>query len=305
MPNLRMLLVSFAFASGTAFSQQQSVPLPSPTADSIMALVAANQDKAEAERSRYVYLQHAHIVSRKGKTIMCEETTDARITPSANGSHSQLIKLDGRVLQKHAYLTYTTLPKAAESDMESGSHMFDIDVGDSDRELVEGMRADLTQDSSKDGIGAHLFPLTTKNQTAYNFHLIGRERVNGRDVFHLEFHPRDKNDYVWKGDTYVDAAEYQPVVVSTSMAKQIPFAVRALLGTNVPGLGFTVTYAPQPGGTWFPVSFGTEFKIHVLFLYSRTITIGAENKDFEKTHVESRILGAVNLPTDGDSPTQP
>src|SRR6185437_7581295 len=55
------------------------------TAEAIMARVAANQDSSEAERSHYIYVQHAHVVSRKGKTVMCEETTDSRVTPSVSG----------------------------------------------------------------------------------------------------------------------------------------------------------------------------------------------------------------------------
>ena len=77
------------------------------------------------------------------------------------------------------------------------------------------------------------------------------------------------------------------------MAKNIPIAVRILLGTSLPGLGFAVTYAPQPDGVWFPASFGTEFKINVLFFFHRNIALSVENRDFEKTHVDSRILPAI------------
>jgi hypothetical protein len=84
------------------------------------------------------------------------------------------------------------------------------------------------------------------------------------------------------------------------LSRRIPLAIRMLLGTNVPGLGFTAIYAPQPdakpNAVWFPVSFGSEFKIHVLFFFSRQITIAAENRDFEKTHVTSTILGTPTAP---------
>ncbi len=49
-------------------------------------------------------------------------------------------------------------------------------------------------------------------------------------------------------------------------------------------------YAPQPDGVWFPVSFGTEFKLHVLFFFSRQIIIDALNRNFEKTHVTSEMV---------------
>src|SRR5580765_2482188 len=78
------------------------------TAEAIMARVAANQDHAEMERTHYVYVQHARVVSRKGKTIMCEEITDSRVTPSDSGSHIELLKLDGRLLYKRQYITYNT-----------------------------------------------------------------------------------------------------------------------------------------------------------------------------------------------------
>jgi len=138
--------------------------------------------------------------------------------------------------------------------------------------------------------------------------------MNGHDCFHIAFTPNDKNEFGWKGDAYIDATAYQPVLIRTALSRKVPLAVRLLLGTNVPGLGFTIIYAPetgatepatpspgaqqteptppapQPGPVWFPVSFGTEFKLHVLFFLRRDITFNADNRDFEKTHVTSHIL---------------
>jgi hypothetical protein len=269
-----------------------------PNADAIMAKVAANQDQSEAERVHYLYVQHAHVTSRAGKTIHCEETTDTRIAPTATGYNHQLLKLDGRVLIKHEYIPYTQLPGTRNPNADASE---DINVTANgqdddpmDRDLVENMRDNLTREKTKDGLGAGLFPLTSKTQTDYDFHLIGTEHMNGREVFHLVFTPKDKNDYGWKGDAYIDTTAYQPVLVRTRMSRQIPFAVRTLLGTSLPNLGFTVIYAPEPsdkpGAIWFPISFGTEFKMHILFFLNREITLNVENHDFEKTHVTSKIL---------------
>ena len=71
-----------------------------------MARVGENQDRAEAERAHYVYVQHAKMVSRRGGKVMCEEITDYRMTPSSDGSTEQLLKVDGRYLKEHKYLTY-------------------------------------------------------------------------------------------------------------------------------------------------------------------------------------------------------
>lgn len=265
-----------------------------------MARVAANQDSAEDARRHYVYIQHAKVVSRKGHTIMCEETTDSRITPTETASHAELLKLNGRLLKKKQYITYTELlptqnRNAAEQDKsqaeaEGNDLTINLNDDETDRDLVENMRANLTRDRSKDGIGSRLFPLTSKAQANYFFHLDGRERMNGRDVFHIDFRPRLKDEYDWKGDAYIDAQSFQPVVVRTAMSRKVPFAVRTLLGTNVPGLGFNIVYAPQTGGVWFPVSFGTEFKLRLLFFFSREIVINAENRDFEQTHTSSKVL---------------
>lgn len=305
------------------------------TADSIMAKVAANQDRSEAERAHYVYVQHAKMASRKGKTVQCEELTDYRITPSGDGSHQELLKLDGRLRVKGKYVAYNALEpdgeknaldkdvkdkdahpkdkgeKNAENSAAKGALSKSADAHDEktdkdddaisvtigeeglDRDLVENMRKNLMQEKSKDGINAHLFPLTSEEQKNYTYQLVGRERMNGRDVFHIVFRPKDQNDFGWKGDAYIDTSAYQPVSVTTMMARKIPFAVRTLLGTDVPGLGFTVVYAPQVDGVWFPSSFSTEFKIHVLYFFHREIVLDAQNREFEKTHVTTRMLDGV------------
>ncbi len=305
-----MMIAGLLMIALTAAPQEAQ---EAPTAESIMAKVAANQEKAETERGRYLYVQHADVSSRKGRKIMCEELTDFRVVPTSGGSNTVLLKLDGKLWHKEAYIHYDRLeePKkdaaakpAAPSDQSQpakpeaneNSASVTVDEDDTDRDLVENMRQNLLGEKSKDGINARLFPLTPKGQQDYLFKLIGREQRNGRDVFHIEFTPKDRSDFGWKGDAFIDATAYQPVVVRTTMSRKIPIAVRALLGTNVPGLGFTVIYAPQPDGVWLPVSFGTEFKIHVLFFFNREIVISAENTGFEKTHVTSKIVSTG--PTD-------
>ena len=338
------------------YAEQPRPAEPLPSADSIMTRVAANQDRAEAERAHYVYVQHAKMVSRHGGTVKCEEITDYRMTPSSDGSQEQLLKLDGRQLTNHKYLAYHALSpeqiaaedaqkaaqekekqekeaqkKAAEkkapdkkdadkkdadkkdADKKDADKKDDdnqqtirVDIKDDsiDRDIVENVRWNLIHDKSKDGISAHLFPLTSKDQADYAFRMIGREHMNGRDVYHISFRPKKKDDFGWSGDAYVDTEAYEPVLITTVMARKIPFAVRTFLGINVPGLGFTVTYAPQPDGVWFPVTFSTEFKIKVLFFFNRQIILDAQNREFEKTHVTSRIVGdATPIEDSKDSPS--
>jgi hypothetical protein len=65
--------------------------------------------------------------------------------------------------------------------------------------------------------------------------------------------------------------------------------VRTLLGTDVPGLGFTTQYSRVEKDLWFPASFGTEFKIHAVYLFHRTVSVSLENKDFRRTRVDEQI----------------
>ncbi len=292
---MRALLLALLSGLSLTCHAQQAAP---PSADEIMARVAANQDRAEAERARYVYVQHARVLSRKGRTVMCEEVTDSRIVPTVDGSKSELLTISGRQWKKDRYISYHQLPKQTEAsaskDDKDSKEDKDDDLRDSniDLHLVEGMRDGLVKDKSKDGLAARLFPLTSKNQREYQYLLVGREQKNGREVFHIRFQPKDKDEFIWKGEAWIDTSAFQPVVISTAMARKVPFVARTMLGTNVPGLGFTIVYAPQADGIWFPTSFGSEFGLRIFFLFHRTIVIDAQNRDFEKTHVTSRIVEA-------------
>ena len=304
LPRCALLL----FLLTTLHAPADEPTTPALTADAIMAKVATNQDRTEAARAHFVYVQHAKVTSRKGKTIMCEETTDFRITPNPAGQKRALLSLAGVVRTPSGLVHYTQMPREDENspnakdievnddnvtvhDAEHGDAP--VRVKDTDIDLVEHMRRDFTSDDkSKDGVNAGLFPLTSKEQKDMVFELKGRELKNGRDTFRIAFHPKDKDDFGWKGEAWIDAKEFQPVVVRTALSRSIPFAVRALLGTNVPGLGFTVIYAPQQDNVWFPVSFGTEFKVKLLFFFSRQIVVAVENRSFEQTHVTTTIHGA-------------
>jgi hypothetical protein len=329
-----LLTAAFTMLTGCAFAAEPATP-GALAADQIMANVAANQDRTEAARTRYVYLQHIRAVSRKtnGK-VMCEEITDSRVSPRAKGSHQDLLKLDGRAWQKNHYIHYATLQDqpAEQKGKEAKTEKEDLDGIDVD--LLENLRKDLTDDEdpsqkhegvdfghgggdrpvgkdgseikgSKDGLAKGLFPLTSKRQQDYVFQLQGRQKMNGRDVYHVSFRPKDKSDFDWKGEAFIDTAEFEPVVVYTEMSRKIPLAVRTLLGTNLPGLGFSVTYDRQPDGVWFPVSFGTEFRMRVLFFLARDISISMTNTRFEKTHADARILDGVKVVENNNAGTPP
>lgn len=246
------------------------------TAKSIMARVAANQQRSETTRQQYVYKQQIHILTEKpGGKLMREETTDYNVVPTADGTKKKLTQLTGQYWHKGKYEQFTGEPTPEE--------------GSFDGDLINDLRDDLSDDSAKDGLARRWFPLTSEEQKDYDFQLLGQEVEQGRSLYHISFQPKDKDETLWGGDVYIDAAEFEPVRLFTRLAGHIPLLFRALLGTDVPGIGFNVVYQRQPDGVWFPATLSTEFRIRAEFIINRQVSVSLENSAFEHTHVVTRM----------------
>jgi len=269
-------------------------PDPNITAAEIMARVAANQDRSEQLRKNYVYCQHVHVATHKphGK-LMREETADYNVVPVPEGTRKELQLLTGRYLDKGHYRDFRGEPRPHTNNV--------------DAELIDALRGDLAGDvrrsapgqnvhidfdedlPTRDGIASGLFPLTSAQQEKYSYRLIGEEIFQGRPAYHIAFGPKNKYDFEWAGEAYIDKQEFQPMLVFTKLSRPVPFAVRAFLGTDLPGMGFSVQYARQPDGAWFPSSFGTEFHLKVLYFLNRDVSLSLDNRDFQHTQVDTRI----------------
>lgn len=270
---MRPILAALLFCGG-AWAEQAP-----ETAESIMAKVAANQERAQEARARWVYQQDANIrLLRTNGKMAREERRLYSVSPTEKGVDKKLDQFTGR---------YAAGKKVLDYD-KPGFHYKDVDL---DAEVIEGMADDFINDEkSKDGINHELFPLTSAEQKHYLFQLEGREKVKGRDAYRISFRPRPKEeDSCWKGEAWIDATEFQPVIVNTKLSFGIPFLVKAMLGTDVKQFGFQIHYEPVEDGVWFPVSYGTEFRFKAVFLYSRTVTIALSNKEFRKTTVTSEL----------------
>jgi hypothetical protein len=279
-----IVIVIAAYATCPGYCQQ------TPAVDAIMAKVAENQERAEKTRTAYLYKQRIVVTSRRtnGK-LMCEEKTDYQILPSETGLQKEQTRFEGKLWHKHSYVTYVS-----ENDEKSATKFtpsdVTIDLGDSlDVGLVRDFRDDLANDKTKDGLGKDLFPLTAEEQKQYEFQLVGQEQRQGRQVYRIRFRPKDRQEMTWAGEALIDAAEFAPVTISTKLSRPIPFLVKTLLGTDVPGLGFSVSYRRVADGLWFPISFGTEFRLRALFFLNRTLAVSLENTDFQQASAESTI----------------
>ena len=72
--------------------------------------------------------------------------------------------------------------------------------------------------------------------------------------------------------------------------------VKTIFGTNLKHLGFKVDYAKFEDGVWFPVSYGGEFQLKVVFFYGRTMVVTLRNSDFRQTSVSTNL--AYDAPLD-------
>ena len=249
--------------------------LGSITADDIMKRVADNQDRAQTERHNYIYDQHVRVdVRYKSGKLGAEEIADYTVTPSPKSVDRKRTRFHGRYLKKGSYAEVDAQPK---------------DEGGINGLLAGSFRDSGFDKESKDGLDKEFFPLTTEEQKDLRFELIGEQEIAGRKAFCIRFGPKKPHDITWAGEALIDEEDFQPASVYTRLSRKLPLAVRTLLGTDVPGLGFNVHYRRLDKDIWFPDSFGTEFRLKAVFFIDRTITVSLENKNFKRTTAESQI----------------
>jgi len=275
-----MPVLWFVLTGGLALAKPQA----SEPVESIMGRVAENQDRTLELRSAFVYNQDVLIRFFRGNGKLArEESREYTVTPGPKDTTKTLLNFRGKYEKGGRYIEYT----------KPGYEYKDLDI---DGALMESLADDLTHDKgSRDGIAVDLFPLTSKSQAGYRFALEGKEEYRGREVFRISFKPAVMDDEhvfeetPWAGLILVDALEYQPVLVTTRLAKGLPFLVKTVLGTNLRGLGFKVSYERQDDGLWFPVNYGGEFEVKAVFFYKRKMAVALRNFGFQRVRVDTQV----------------
>ena len=144
--------------------------------------------------------------------MLREESADYDVVPAPDGTKKELKLLTGRYWNKGKYETFQGQPVPGTGSLDGG--------------LIEGFRDDLLNEKTKDGLAKDLFPLTSEEQKAYEFKLLGSGVEDGRSVYHIAFRPKNREELTWAGEAYIDAAEFEPVRVFTKLSRRIPLGVR-------------------------------------------------------------------------------
>jgi len=278
MRGIQRLCATFSAAVSLSVSAraQQSAGSPPLAVEEIMRQVAAHQELAQQERRQYLYRQRVQMtVRRTNGKLTCQEITDWQVTPGVEKSTKNQLSVAVSYWKKGVY---HALQGPADADAQG-----------LDCELARDLRSDLTNDDSKDGLAKHLFPLTREEQQKLTFTLQGEQLVSARPAYRVRFEPVDRNDLAWTGEALIDKQELQPVSVYTRLSRRFPLFVRTMLGTDLPGLGFSVRYQRLAPDLWFPVTFGTEFRLRAVFFINRNISLSLENSHFQRTTAESSI----------------
>jgi hypothetical protein len=259
--------------------------VPANTAEGIMLRVALNQDRDQEMRSAFVYKQNVMVrLQRSNGKLAREEYGEYTVTPSPKGVAREQTLFRGK---------YMAHGKEIEFDKPGFEHK-SIDI---DADFAKSLMEDFGNDKqSRDGVDHDCFPLTSKEQRKYRFHLEGTEDYRGTPVYRVTFEPKkkpsiydDDDNGQWAGEVLVDRDEFQPVLVTSHLAFNIPAWVKVVFGTNVQQLGFKVTYKKFDEGLWFPVTYGGEFKLKAVFFYSRRIGMSLQNSDFHRAVVNSKV----------------
>ena len=216
-----------------------------------MARVAANQAKSVEARKQFVYRQQELVAMHQSNGKMtCKQRREYTVTPMADSIERRLVN-----------------PPEKNGDVGRCN----VDLSGSSGEnlsIKHGERRRLFQHVAwkDEGWGAaRSFPAyggrTARLRIQARRHRnVCRAQGLSRDVPPNKRKDASGNQGYWKGEALIDVEEFQPVRVITDLTVGIPLPVRILLGTNVHGIGFTVSYQRLADGVWFPSGFGGSFR---------------------------------------------
>jgi hypothetical protein len=170
-----------------------------PTADEVMARVAAKQEDAEHARASYVYRQLIAVRIRDSHgQLTREEVSEFQVVPDPGRTRKELLSFSGRY-----WKTGEATPCSRSGEFREGDgfrYEADAHLSHNLRDGLAGSRR------SKDGLAPGLFPLVATVQSKYRFTLKGQQLYRGTEVYRVAFRPKQKSrddEALWKGEVLV------------------------------------------------------------------------------------------------------
>lgn len=142
---------------------------------------------------------------------------------------------------------------------------------------------------------------------AFEFHLDGKQKVDGRETYVLNAVPR--SDYQppnmqtrvlagMRGTLWIDDKTFQWVKVKADVVH--PVSIEGFLAKVEPGTQFQLEKKPVSGDIWLPSHFSMKSKAKVLFLFTRRST--EEEDYFDYREAGPPPISGVSAPTSCQPP---
>lgn len=267
--------------------------MPARTLDEIVCRVAAHQDTARDARADFRYKQEIRLRALRGNgTLSREEFCVFNVSPKKDSVDKKLLHFEGRYLHKDGASFYSVPGEAIPN------RLVDIDAN-----VLPALREGLMNERySRDGLAKTVFPLSTAEMPKYEFSFQGEQLYRNRQVHRITFRPRkdfegfEESNTVWAGQVLVEKSDLQPLLIATAIAKDLPFFVRTVAGTEIHQLAFTVNYAQVDHDVYFPMNYIAECQLKAAFVYKRAFTVSMENSDYQRVEGPSAVRPVLAAP---------
>ncbi|HKV25600.1 MAG TPA: hypothetical protein VJN93_13485 [Candidatus Acidoferrum sp.] len=198
-----------------------------------------------------------------------------------------VVMLDGSPYQRLIELNGEPLsPAQAAAELQK----LDLAIAARRNESAE-QRADRILKFEKDRNRDHLFML--QMTSAFNFQLVGQQRLGARDVYVLRATPRPGYQPPnfqaraltgMEGMLWIDKATFQWVKVEAQVIR--PVTIAGFLAQVEPGTRFELEKAPVSAGIWLPKHFAMQVRAKILFFVNH---ISREDQSFFSYRPASKV----------------
>lgn len=230
MKNLKQIFTTIIIIC-SCFILTNTILSKEPDIDYIIQRAKQNQMKVYNEVENAIFMANGNFKEiGKDSKVEKEVTTERRIYAKKEKRHEEYISMtvNGKKLN--------------EQEMQD--------------ELKDWQKRGKAQSETK-------MPLTPEGDGAYNFRLIGSQKIKGADTWVISFEPKQKKDGYIVGKGYISKNDFKLLRIEFSPAKT---------SKVIDHINLALDYSDF-NGYWMPAKFKMDLKIKIVFLYSKQIIV--------------------------------